>query len=223
MNWSPRPQTISVGRRVHSVSLAATPAGFGTGVPATDHGQEARATPPPTPRPTPPEEYARGVREGREQARRELATALAAASAAAQALEREVREQHRAMEHFALKLALCLASRIIGREVADGTEVRRLLAEALAHVPVQTNLIIRMNPQDVAVLEQFRGKLLAPHAALPSDVVFTPDESLARGGCIIESPMGLLDASFETQLLRLEAALLPEPAGAGGQDATCAV
>lgn len=152
--------------------------------------------------------YERGHREGRQQAQSELAESADAVRKIAEALQRESKEMRRAIDRFATLLSLRIAAKIIGREVTEAEAVQRMIAHALAQVPVRENLSIRLNPKDIEVLTPLRGKMLDKSILLPEDVMFIPDESIHRGGCIISSALGQLDARVETHLSFIEKAML---------------
>ena len=107
-------------------------------------------------------------------------------------------------ERQMVQLALLLARRVIGRELALDVE----LVAAMAHVALErigeaTPATINLNPDDLAALVSLRG-----HAWEGSQVTITADPSLPRGGCVVDSAFGRIDASVEAQLGELSRALL---------------
>jgi len=157
---------------------------------------------------TPEAAYERGLREGCRHAQQELAESAEAVRKLSEALQRESTEMRRAVDRFATLLSLRIAAKIIGREVTEAEAVQRMIAHALAQVSLRTNLAIRLNPKDIEVLTPLRGKMIDKSILLPDDVTFVPDETIHRGGCIINSAMGQLDARVETHLAFIEKAIL---------------
>ena len=216
---SPNTQTIKLGQVLHSVQLAAGQSARPITLPSCGHTHTA----PPartiqTPVSTAPvvhhedEEspeaaYARGVKEGAQKAQHELAESAEAVRKLAEALQRESKDMRRAVDRFATLLSLRIAAKIIAREVTEAEAVQRMIAHALAQVPMKANLTIRLNPKDIDVLVPLRGKMLDKTTQLPEDVTFIPDESIHRGGCIINSALGQLDARVETHLAFIEKAM----------------
>jgi flagellar assembly protein FliH len=107
-------------------------------------------------------------------------------------------------ERQLVQLALALAKRIVRREMAVDEE----LFTALAHVAVDRlvdsgQVTIRLNPEDF-------GRTAAAQtdrwAAAHVNVV--ADAAVARGGCLVESPFGFIDANIEAQFQELARALL---------------
>jgi flagellar assembly protein FliH len=107
-------------------------------------------------------------------------------------------------ERQMVQLALLLAKRVVGRELALDVE----LVAALAHVALErlgeaAPATIRLNPEDYAALVLLRGE-----AWEGGQVAITPDPALPRGGCVVDSEFGRVDASVEAQLGELSRALL---------------
>jgi flagellar assembly protein FliH len=106
-------------------------------------------------------------------------------------------------ERQMVQLALTLARRVVHREVTLDPE----LAAALAHVALDklgttTPATIRLNPEDYTVVAQ-DGERWGSVA-----VTVVPDPSIARGGCLVESDFGNVDATIERQFDELSRALL---------------
>lgn len=122
-------------------------------------------------------------------------------------------------QDMARTLAICathLARQIVRTELA--TEPARIAV--VAHEALDTLLLsaqhitLRVHPDDHALVAQGAAEVLAARGArLLSDV------SMTRGGCLVESDIGVIDASIETRWRRAAAALgndepwepLPEP------------
>jgi flagellar assembly protein FliH len=106
-------------------------------------------------------------------------------------------------ERQMVQLALTLARRVVHREVSLDPE----LAAALAHVALEklgttTPATIRLNPEDYTVVAR-EGE---PWGS--STVTVVPDPAIARGGCLVESDFGCVDATIERQFDELSRALL---------------
>ncbi|MCQ9162503.1 FliH/SctL family protein [Arthrobacter sp. STN4] len=145
--------------------------------------------------------------------RTESASQLAAMRAAAEAFSRAPLPLLADAEQTLLECALALAAAVLGREVADaGAASRAALARALAGPDAAAPANIRMNPQDVAVLQAAYSRASAPGAATPALPGLVADPSLSRGDAVAEFPDGFLDARITTALERARQELL----GGGG-------
>jgi flagellar assembly protein FliH len=108
-------------------------------------------------------------------------------------------------ERQMVQLSLTLARRVVHREVSLDPE----LAAALAHVALEklgttTPATIRLNPEDYTIVAQ-DGERWGGVA-----VTVVPDPGIARGGCLVESDFGCVDATVERQFDELSRALLGE-------------
>jgi flagellar assembly protein FliH len=117
-------------------------------------------------------------------------------------------------EQQMVRLALAVARRIVGRELTQDPE----LVAAMAHVALQrlgeaVPATIKLNPEDYTVVVAQRA---TPWSSTQVRVV--PDPAVVRGGCLVESEVGTVDASPDAQLAELSRALLleSEPARSGG-------
>lgn len=106
-------------------------------------------------------------------------------------------------ERQMVQLALTIAKRIVLREVTLDPE----LIAAMAHVALQklgtsSPATIRLNPEDYTVVahegERWGGR----------QVTVVPDPAIARGGCLVESEFGRIDASVDRQFEEMTRALL---------------
>jgi len=105
-------------------------------------------------------------------------------------------------------LAVRIAEKVIGRVLEQQPEViAHIVAEALEAARHQRDIIVRVNPQDLATIEQARPHLVTLLERAP-DLKLRSDPTIGRGGCIVETEVGVIDARLETQLQAIERALL---------------
>lgn len=150
-----------------------------------------------------------GFAEGRRQGESEVMEALLAARAEAHRLEGEARKA-------AVPLAVRMAERIVGREIArDPSVLLDILSQAvLAAGPALDPIVLRVHPEDARLIEAERGTLLAKLGPT-TRIRLLLDDTVGRGGCLVETNSLRLDARLESQLDVLARSLLP--ALAGGQ------
>jgi len=114
-----------------------------------------------------------------------------------------------AVEQDILKLAVKVAEKIIGREIKLDENVRgEIVLTALRQARQQEMLTVRVNANDLPLIENMRGRIDAFGRARYLD--FVADQAIGEGGCMIESASGTIDARLETQLRVLENALLAQ-------------
>jgi len=120
----------------------------------------------------------------------------------------EAEAERAAAKDAALVLARKIAEKIIGRAVAlDPAVMGEIVGQALAASRVRGGaVVLRVHPDDLAAVERTRPEWLARVAA-GANVRVVADASVGRHGCVVETPVGHLDARLETQLDALERVL----------------
>ena len=110
-----------------------------------------------------------------------------------------------------LRLALAVAEKVTYRLIqTDSTVIGDQLAEALALLVAPRAVTVAVAPQDRALVESMLPELIdkintCTHAAIRDD------PSVTRGGCVISTGAGRIDATIERQIQRIVDTLLPPP------------
>jgi flagellar biosynthesis/type III secretory pathway protein FliH len=166
---------------------------------------------------------AQGRAEGAEEARREvIATLGPAAERVVSGWEAALREwpaqRRRLLERAqedVLEFAIALGRQVVLRTAAaDGTIVADQLAEALRHIARRGTLEIWINGADRPVIERSLPQLMQAIGGC-DDVRLHEDAAITRGGCVLKSGGGTVDARLESQVQAIAEALLPGRAGDG--------
>lgn len=113
-------------------------------------------------------------------------------------------------EAEATQAALMVASQLLGTTLeAEPQRVVELLKPHLARMRRAQRLLLRLHPDDAAWLSQHPEAVdeLRGQHTIASKLELLSDPDVARGGCIVESNIGDLDARVETRLTLLAAAL----------------
>lgn len=105
--------------------------------------------------------------------------------------------------------ALAAAAVSLARQVVRGElDVRPELVVQVAEEALETLLLsarhitVRVHPDDHALIAQGAADTLAARGAR-----LVADAAISRGGCVVESDIGIIDASLETRWRRAAAAL----------------
>jgi flagellar assembly protein FliH len=117
-------------------------------------------------------------------------------------LEKEARQD-------ILTLAVRLAGKVVKRTVeVDPRVAADQLSAVLAHVLRPMDVIVRICPEDRPVIEQSMPELLKNLSHIKIAQLID-DRAIGRGGCVVSSGQGEVDATIELQLGRLVRLLLP--------------
>jgi flagellar assembly protein FliH len=131
-------------------------------------------------------------------AREKLVEARAELAAARLELDR-VRDSAR---DEAREVALLAAQHLVQAELTLKPErIAEIVDSLLARVRRAERAVVRAHPDDLPALERFCRERELSHVGLEAD------SSLARGGCVVATPIGTLDASIETRIDALRRAL----------------
>lgn len=150
--------------------------------------------------------YEQGERDGRDAALKQIEPVLQSLRQMLAELESLRRRESRNLETELVELALAVARKVVGREVAVRPDtIAHLLHEAIGHLEHAGALTVRLNPADLERLSDLSSQVLNGLTD-PGRVRFEADASLSVGGCFIESEAGDMDVRLEQQLRVVEEA-----------------
>lgn len=142
-----------------------------------------------------------GYTDGMAQAGQQIAAAAQrlAALAASAAVAQEASLHN--LDGAVLDLVLAISGAVIRREVeCDPDMILRVAQSALSEMSAGPTVALRIHPDDEELLQSS-----LPALGLPASVhvALVADPTVSRGGCLIESGAGRVDATIETQIERL--------------------
>ena len=144
-----------------------------------------------------------GVDAGRGQALQEMGPNLQASVTVVAEVEEFKDALIGQMQDNLTAVALGVARQLLEREVkADSEVVASLIRNALSHFPLDQKLRIRMNPVDLSSISQERSEDRTP-VTVGREVRWIPDDSIARGGCVVEGPERIVDGRVDKALERI--------------------
>lgn len=112
----------------------------------------------------------------------------------------------KALEKHVVMLAAEAAVKLTSGIPISADMVEAYVREAMNLVEHDTEIAIVLNPEDLALLEQHQSSLLNRAGTHPV-VKFRADPKLNRGGCLVETKFGELDARRETKIELLKKAV----------------
>jgi flagellar assembly protein FliH len=140
-----------------------------------------------------------GIRKGRElQSNDTLLSVQTMASIVKEisALKKSILEN---ADEQIIQLSLAIAEKVIHLEVTTNREViRNVLKEAIKNIGDRENMKIRVHPLDFHFMIEIKSDFLQNFDGI-RNMVFEEDESIHRGGAIIETLFGEVDARLDQQ------------------------
>jgi flagellar assembly protein FliH len=158
--------------------------------------------------------FKRGRLEGekalREQLLHQRAEMLEIHQGVIEALRRAVPGLVSQTENALVTLALETARRLVAGQPVSPEMVAAVVQEALGQIENATEFHIQLHPEDLALLERIQSPLLTP-APGGDKFHFHASTDVTRGGCLVRTCFGVLDAQRETKIEQLKKSLgLPE-------------
>ena len=140
-----------------------------------------------------------GYEEGLRHAAAEQADTITRISALLQGVASDTEALIRRLESQVVELALAIAEKVIAREARIDPElILNVVRSALSEVNDVSELRIRVNPDDVPLLDNRWQEMLPRSIAERSELV--ADELVDRGGVLVESRIGYVDSQLKTRL-----------------------
>jgi flagellar assembly protein FliH len=162
--------------------------------------------------------YNEGLQQARAEVQHQLMEAIATMTSAQTERERLAKTHQGAIAHLAMRIA----QRVVGEHIAlDPTLVTKIVEGAIGELEPSSELTIRVNPEDLPILEAHRATL---DRMLTADgtVRLIADDTVGRGGCILVTAVGDVDARVETKLGVIETAIAAQRAQADAEPASTA-
>ena len=102
------------------------------------------------------------------------------------------------LEKHVINLAADIAMKIVAGTPVDKSMVETVVKDALAKAEMDTDVVVLLNEADLELLSQADSELLQrTHGS--SEVVFKASPEVSRGGCLLETRYGTVDARIETK------------------------
>ena len=135
-----------------------------------------------------------------------LQRALQGIDAAAAALHRDLAPAVAALEEVLLDAGYELAEALLGRELCTGTPGRDAVARAMALVPADGPVTVRLHPADLATLSG-TDESTVEHRVLGRLVTLVADPALGTGDAVARCASSTVDARLAGALARVRQAL----------------
>jgi flagellar biosynthesis/type III secretory pathway protein FliH len=163
----------------------------------------------------PPEELAASYERGRVDGEKALSEALMrqraelheAMEGALKSLRQAVPQVVRDTETTLVAFAMSVAQKIVSEMPISVNVVEAAVRDALRQVEGAARFTVRVHPADLELLQPSGSPLLNP-ADEDRDFRFLSSAEVTRGGCLVQTQFGTVDARRETKFDLLKAALV---------------
>ena len=144
-----------------------------------------------------------GHAAGLEAARAELAPAVSALHAAAIGVEAARDDAAAEAERAAVDLALRIAEQVVRAAIeVEPARVLDIVSGALRRLMERERVVVLVNPDDLDLVRERSGEVIAPLGGIEHCEV-QADRRVARGGAMVRTADGEVDATLPTKLERM--------------------
>jgi flagellar assembly protein FliH len=152
------------------------------------------------------ESYEKGFADGTASQKQEVASSVAAMAAAVKEVRTLKKRFYAENEKELLDLVLAVAGKVIHKEViADRGVVLAVLRDAVKKVADEAGLKVRLNPDDLKFITEMKKDILNENEIF-RNAVFEGDETIRRGGVLLETEHLAVHVTPEQQLDKIREA-----------------
>lgn len=153
-------------------------------------------------------EFERGFAEGERRAEEHRRHERNLFASAVRKLDDTRSALQQTIEDDVITLAFQIASKVL-HEAAENSkdQIVTQAKSALSNIRESGVVVIQVHPADAPVLETARSELAGQQRDVAITLQISPIPSMPRGTCLVHTNNRLIDASLDTQLLRLGEAL----------------
>jgi flagellar assembly protein FliH len=156
--------------------------------------------------------YQRGRRDGElalaEQLVQQRKELLELQQGVVQSLQDAVPQLVQQAEEILINLALEAAQKIVAHIPISAKLVQAVVREATSQLEDHSEITVLLHPDDLALLRKHKSPILSP-APGTCRLQFNTSAEITRGGCMIQTRFGMLDARRETKIEQLRKSLNP--------------
>jgi flagellar assembly protein FliH len=151
--------------------------------------------------------FSEGMQQGRELEKKEALLALRACSDLLRETAALKNNILQTVEQEVLHLAFSIARKVLHQEVTTKRDIiAGVLKSAIRNIVDREDITVRLHPEDFQFMMEIKPEFLSNFDGI-RNIVFEQDGSIRRGGAILETRFGEVDARLEQQLEEVETAL----------------
>lgn len=175
-------------------------------VTTTDKTAVSQAAPVAEPQPTidveaiRQEGFVEGKQAGLDEANAQLSSATKSLAEACRQLSGQRQKMLEGSREDMLRIVLAIAERVVLTELSAHREaINNTIQQAIQAAVSAEEFHIKINPADMEIVQEHKPLFIASLTGL-TNIEFVADPSVTAGGCILESPVGRVDATIEAQM-----------------------
>jgi len=119
-----------------------------------------------------------------------------------ESINQKVEDYEKSLEALLVELSFIFSEKILKREIEKETIIVETINNAANKIAGALKIVIKINPEDYEFIKSTNQNILADEAF--SKVIFEKDEKIEKGGCLIESDIGSVDARINSQFNELK-------------------
>jgi len=117
-------------------------------------------------------------------------------------INNQIAEYEKSIEKILVGLAFTYSEKIVRREIEKESSILENIASSAKKLAGALKITIRLNSADYDFIKSSNQEILADESF--SKIIFEKDDKIERGGCLIESEIGNVDARINSQLNELK-------------------
>jgi flagellar biosynthesis/type III secretory pathway protein FliH len=103
------------------------------------------------------------------------------------------------------KLSVEIANKVLMQKLQKGDyKIESIINEALKNAPARQDMVVHLNPDDIAQLQKLRQH--DPTNTL-ANIKFVADPAIGRAECLLETPKGIIKSFIKEHIERISDAL----------------
>ncbi len=148
--------------------------------------------------------FASGEKAGFEIGRKKAEALFSSLAGVIEGLESARRKLIEGAEKDVVALSLAIARKVVRGEITARNDViLGCVSAALGGLPAKGQVVVKVNPRDLELVTEHRRKAEGQSQA-GMTVSFVADPSVSKGGCMVFTDFGSVDASIENVMEEIE-------------------
>ena len=115
--------------------------------------------------------------------------------------EKKLIVQEQDYDKIVLQVSFLIAESILKKELEKDSIIFEVLKEAISKIVGANEVVVKLNPSDYEMLNEAHQKI---YSETFKKIKYEATEGIERGGCLIESEIGNVDARMSSRINELK-------------------